>query len=536
MTPERWRLLQKVVADTLEIRPEDRELYLDSVCGEDAWLRSEAERILAGYTEAFLEDPPLLLEELIDEAAKARVFEPGEQVAGRFRIVRWLAHGGMGEVYEAEDSELPGVRIALKTVRGHIARSESLRRQFRREVELARKVTHPNVCRIYDLNRHRLPSKDGRDEETVVLSMELLEGETLSEHLRRKGALPIQEARPIAIAVIDALVAAHAAGIVHGDLKPNNVMLVGEGAARRPVVMDFGLAHTAQEGGIPAGAPGYMAPEQFSGTETTPATDIYALGVMLYEMMTGRHPFPGLHSFEQAAQAARTRPENPRSVAPDLDRRWAAAILKCLQPEPAQRFQSARELRGELEGEDRSTRRQILVGSAALLLSSAGTLAYRKIEASRQGALVAVLPFENAGGDPANRYFVEGLSDEIRDYLSQLPGLRVIARTSSAEVGRARMSFVSAGQKLSATHIVSGTGRRDGGIVRVTVRLIHAPDGLEIWRQEYSKPERDSLTARFEIAAAIAPVLGLRLRRELAGQLARGRTALEPVRPVQDED
>jgi eukaryotic-like serine/threonine-protein kinase len=510
MTLDRWRIVEQIVGNTLELERPQRPAYLDAVCGADRELRTEVERILAGDSEEFLERPPSLLQDLLDEAGEDWVFEPGEQVAGRFRIVRWLAHGGMGEVYEAEDNELPGVRVALKTVRGHIAWSENLRQQFRREVELARKVTHPNVCRIYDLTRHQKRLSGGGEEDALVLSMELLEGETLSEVLRREGPMPLDAARPIAMGILDALAAAHAAGVMHGDLKPNNIMLVCEQGARRPIVMDFGLAHQVQERGIAGGAPAYMAPEQLTGGQTTAATDIYSFGAIIFEMLTG-------------GQWPREESHGEPPGSGQLDRRWGAVASRCLEREPEARFQSVLEVRQALAAGGGMTRRYVLVG-ASMLTSAAALFGYRRLAERNSRAIVAVLPFENAGGSPDNRYFIEGLADEIRECLARVPGLRVIARTSSEEAGRSLMSLVGAGERLRASYLVSGSGRRDGQTVALTVRLVDARTGLELWRRDYRKADVDAMSARSDVAATLVPALGFQLRKEVTSQLAPGRT------------
>ncbi|HEX9105220.1 MAG TPA: serine/threonine-protein kinase, partial [Polyangia bacterium] len=221
---------------------------------------------------------------------------PETRIAGRYRIVRFLARGGMGEVYEAEDLEL-GVRIALKTLRtlaGSDGSSESRAiDRFKREVQLARKVTHANVCRIFDLGVDA-----AGDARTVFLTMELVDGESLADRLER-GRLAPAEALPLLQQMADALAAAHAAGIIHRDFKSSNVMIVDGG--KRAVVTDFGLARPrerhddgslSQENAL-IGSPKYMAPEQVEGLALTPAADIYALGVVAFEMATGRLPFVG---------------------------------------------------------------------------------------------------------------------------------------------------------------------------------------------------------------------------------------------------
>ena len=355
----------------------------------------------------------------------------GDVLANRFRIVRFIGHGGMGDVYEAEDLEL-GEQVALKTVRPEIAHLDGAIDRFRREIQLARKVTHPNVCRIFDVFRHRPEGSAGlgdpggsgaagggagaegsvspgvaagsvvpgtarsgsvagtagtggtaggragsggaawRPGEITFFSMELLLGETLQQRLRNGGRMAPAAALPIARQVADGLTAAHRAGVIHRDFKPGNVMLCGAdepgvtrppagGAAAagepRAVITDFGLARTYGEGdgltvrGDMLGTPSYMAPEQVTGGEVTAATDIYALGCVLYEMVTGTPPFVGANSFSTAFKRVQEDPRPPRDHVPDLDPAWDAAILRCLERAPADRFAQACDVGVALAGE-----------------------------------------------------------------------------------------------------------------------------------------------------------------------------------------
>jgi len=238
-------------------------------------------------------------------AASLVTFRPGDVLAQRFKIMRFLAQGGMGEVYEAEDLELGG-RVALKTIRPEIATEPRIIQRFKREIALSRKVTHPNVCRIFDLFHHRMEWGTG-EAELSFLAMELLQGETLASKLRAVGRMTSAEALPIVEQMAAGLDAAHRAGVVHRDFKSANVVLVPaeedghhiEGPGQRAVVTDFGLARSVDGGeGLSTGlgmvgTSAYMAPEQVEGGEVTPAADIYALGVVLYEMVTGVRPFVG---------------------------------------------------------------------------------------------------------------------------------------------------------------------------------------------------------------------------------------------------
>jgi serine/threonine protein kinase len=290
------------------------------------------------------------------------VFQAGDVVASRFRIVRYLARGGMGELYEAEDLELHE-RVALKTILSNFAANERSIQLFKREVHLARQVTHPNVCRIYDVFRHRVSGAGGPAVEVVFLAMELLHGETLADKLRRDGRFETTEILPIARQMAAGLAAAHRVGVVHRDFKSHNVMLVKPNAPEqevRVVVTDFGLARRSADDGNTAfslsfgadeisGTPAYMAPEQVEGGAVTPATDIYAFGVVLYELLTGVWPFMAETPMKMAIKRLQEPPPPPSVHLTGLDPRWEATILRCLARQPADRFANITEAVASLE-------------------------------------------------------------------------------------------------------------------------------------------------------------------------------------------
>jgi serine/threonine protein kinase len=272
-------------------------------------------------------------------------------VADRYRVIRRVAEGGMGEVYEAEDLEL-SARVALKTVRPDIAAQPRVVERFRREIALARRVTHPNVCRVFDLGFH------GRPTSVTFLTMEFLEGETLSARLSR-GPMPAEEALPVIVQMAAGLGAAHDSGVIHRDFKSSNVILAGEGASLRAVVTDFGLARPSEDGPRGAltleqdglmGSPAYMAPEQVAGLSIDRRADVYALGVVIFEMVTGSWPFVGETAMLTAVKRLQEAPPSPRARCPSLDDRWEAVILRCLTRDPAARFADVREVPTALGG------------------------------------------------------------------------------------------------------------------------------------------------------------------------------------------
>ena len=375
----------------------------------------------------------------------AAVFRTGDIVAFRFRIVRYLALGGMGELYEAEDLELQE-RVALKTILPHIASDERAIVRFKREVHLARQVTHPNVCRIYDVFRHKDAARraDTPADDVVFLAMELLHGETLAARLRRDGPLSTAEILPLVDQMAAGLTAAHRAGVVHRDFKSDNVMLVKPARAdgeTRAVVTDFGLAWRSAQHESTAlalamstefeisGTPAYMAPEQVEGGPVTPATDVYALGVVLYELVTGAWPFVGETPIKMATARLHEPPASPRVHVADIDPLWEDTILRCLARRPEDRFASAADVvtalhGGRVEpgaaGPPRPRRWTAAASLAAALIIvttlAAGYFAYARYAGSGPAGIrsLAVLPLRNSSTDREQDYLSDGISEAPR--------------------------------------------------------------------------------------------------------------------------
>jgi len=359
MTRERWEKLKDIFGDALEREPAEREGFLREAAQDDPELLSELLRLLeeSDRDSKLLSRPALTHARALEPDAGPR-FSPGAVLAGRFRIVRFIARGGMGEVYEAEDLEL-GERVALKAIR-RIAPDSELLALFKKEVQLARRVTHPNVCRIFDFAQHE-------DAETgtivTLLSMELLEGRTLSEHLRDAGPLNFRDALPLIEDIAAGLQAVHDAGIIHGDLKPGNVMLASRSAESKPraVVMDFGMAlpatpdasgSTVSRGGTPE----YFSPEQAQGASVTPAADVYSLALMIADMLGVPRP-------------SRLKPGSER-----MPSRWARALRRCLEFEPSRRYSRPAELATTLRRSADYRVKTVTTAAAVILAATIGIL------------------------------------------------------------------------------------------------------------------------------------------------------------------
>ncbi|MEW6368133.1 MAG: protein kinase [Acidobacteriota bacterium] len=481
-----------------------------------------------------------------------QVFRTGELVAQRYRILRFIAMGGMGEVYEAKDLEL-GETVALKTLGHRLGWDANLIDRFKREIQLARKVTHPNVARIYDLGYHRtsVPSR-----EISFLTMEMLEGETLSERLRTKGRMTSREALPIIEQIAAGLGAAHSAGVVHRDFKPSNVILVdtpGRPGEVRAVITDFGIARGYESGsgagaqitdtGVALGTPEYMAPEQLTGDSLSPATDIYALGIVLYQLVTGVLPFSGQTPLSVMSRRLTESPLSPRNHVRDIDPAWEATILRCMAREPADRFATTGEVLRALKSQARARprRRQVrskyLVAAAALVAAAlllfliprlAFKWAPKAVEPPRARTALtkprrslAVTGFRNLSGRPDAAWLSTALAEMLTTEIASFGGIRVLsgdivarARTDlSLPEGASleRASLLRLRDYLGADLIVLGSyialGPQQGSKLRLDIQIQDAQLGDVIGAATETGTESDL----FDLVARC----GARLRTEL---------------------
>ncbi len=394
-TPEGWERLKPLFGGAMQQPEEQRARYIDELCGDDLELRDAALRLLRANQDSISKgDGPILDFHSLFSTAKA-AFTEGELVSNQFRIVRLIGSGGMGDVYEAIDLELGG-RIALKTIRPEIASNPRTLAHFKKEVLLAQRISGPHVCRIHAF--HPPTDSAGR---TAFLTMEFLEGVTLADKIRESGPLPWSEVKTIALEICEGLRVMHEAGIIHRDLKSRNVMLANRNGAVSAVVMDFGLAHevtsttseTATDASAAQGVAGtidYMAPEQFAGDPLTPAADIFALGVVMYELATGRHPFPS-GTILQAAIRRGQRPPAPSSIRKGLPHRCDEIVCRCLEFDRKKRYGSVKEVAEALKSSPVSVsrlreeiapipkRRLLVLGifSFLVIASAVGYIVYR---------------------------------------------------------------------------------------------------------------------------------------------------------------
>ena len=462
---------------------------------------------------------------------------PGESLAGRFTILRFIAQGGMGAVYEANDVILRS-RVALKVIHGRISTDAAAMERFRREVLLARRVGHPNVCRVYEL----YDSTTAAGVHIHFLTMELLEGETLSRRIARQGGLTTDEALPLVRQLCEGLAAAHAEGVIHRDFKSSNVMLVSQREASgdstpqsiRAVITDFGIARAEQlgsgkasdgpltGGGAFLGTPEYMAPEQVTGGTVTAATDIYALGIVLYEMLTGTLPFTGDTPLAAAAKRLNEAPPRPEAAVPGLDARWSATVLRCLAREPSRRFQHAADVAAALAQDSLRPRwsSRVVVMLGALSVGVASALVVRgwrvepratSVKAAATVPSVAVLPFVDMSPQHDQEYLSEGVAEEIIGALAEVPGLKVVARSSSFSFKGKNEDVRSVGEKLNVAHVLEGSVRKSAGRLRVTAQLVNTADGYQLWSQTFERETGDIFAVQDEVARAVVNTLKVKV-------------------------
>jgi len=430
MTPERWVQIKDIFASVVELPMDARPVGIAELCKGDPELEAEVQRLLSQHDEmgGFLEGSSPAR----SGNSAGEMLAPGDVLAGRYRILESLGCGGMGEVYAAEDQDL-GDQIAIKVIRPQTPFGPGLLDRLRREVQLARRVTHPNVCRVFDLGHHQ-----DNNQEFVFLTMELIRGETLSDRLKREGQIAPPEALLIAEQFCQALDAAHRAGILHRDFKCSNVMLIGSGDEARAVVTDFGIARMIRPPddskglttthGMVVGTPAYMSPEQLLGEELTVASDIYSLGLVLYEMVTGSRPFRDESSWTETLKRLTSVPAAPVKIVPQLEQRWNSTILRCLARDPAKRFSSAHEVAESLKRRRGAAPllsfRPIAVAAAcSLVLAAVAIFVLRdRIWPPQlpEQKHIAVLPFTFAGSDTANQATAYELSESLTGNLSRL--------------------------------------------------------------------------------------------------------------------
>jgi serine/threonine protein kinase/Flp pilus assembly protein TadD len=567
MTSARFQVIEEIYREALAQQPDQIGLFLDNACKGDAALRHKVEALLSSRERAdgFIENSAVGL--------AARIIQNGDaeslvgQTIGHYKISDSIGTGGMGEVYLATDI-VAGRKAALKLLPLRFTADSERLKRFQQEARAVVALNHPNILTVYEI---------GEDQSIHYIASELIEGQTLRQRLTR-GPIELSEAVEIAIQVASALAAAHEARIVHRDIKPENIMLRPDGYVK---VLDFGIAKLVESAfaeppsGAAAtfGAPGatadgprsltlaetnlgsilgtvrYMSPEQacpaVGGIDRR--TDIWSLGVVLYEMVTGHAPFPG--DPPSVAAATYGAPGTPRDVMSSiLDKEpppitkyvrqtppeFQQIISKTLRKDRGERFQSAHELLEALKNLRRKleVRIELKHSTAAplwlrwirsrtavvlVLLVSALALAlpfywHRNLPTSLPlEKSIAVLPFLDLSQAKDQEYFCDGMSEEILDTLAKVDGLRVVARTSSFSFKGKNVSVSEVGKKLNVENVLEGSLRREGSRIRVSAQLINARNGFHLWSETYERELQGVFALQDEITHSIVDALKIKL-------------------------
>ncbi len=403
-----------------------------------------------------------------------------------YSIVDKLGEGGMGIVYKADDTKLKRF-VALKFLQPQMFENEDHRQRFIREAQTAAILDHPNICPIFEIDE---------DDGLIFISMAFIEGETLKEKIRASGPMAVDEVLGIAAQVVQGLDAAHKHGVVHRDIKSANIMVTAEGQAR---ITDFGLAKSS--GGTEVskttrsvGTAAYMSPEQGRGEAVDHRTDIWSLGVVMYELLTGELPFRGEY---EAAVIYSLVNENPKPIEqlrpgiPDAVRR---IVERAMEKEPEERFQTAAEFLTALK--------------AALKGAGAGRAGGKAREPEKS---IAVLPFADVSRGKELEYLCDGIAEEIINALTKLEGLRVVARTSAFSFKGKTEDIRAIARKLNVDSMLEGSVRKAGNRLRITVQLINAADGYHLWSERYDREMEDVFAIQDEITLAIVNKLKVTL-------------------------
>jgi serine/threonine-protein kinase len=459
------------------------------MCAGDDWLRREVESLLCceEAAKSFLETSAF-------QGQMASLAEGWEDLSvaltgrsfGRYQVQEMVGAGGMGVVYRALDVRLNRI-VALKVLPSGITADPIRRNRFEREAKAASSLNHPNIITIFDIDQ-----VDGVD----FIAMEYVDGRTLQD-LIAGGEVTIPDALNIALQIVQALAAAHSAGIIHRDIKPANIMITRARPGPPQVkVLDFGLAKlyepvhpadaTAEDTfkGAILGTAAYMSPEQAEGKPIDARSDVFSVGSVLYEMLSRKRPFRGQTNLAILSAVLREEPEPLQGIPPNLK----DVISRCLKKDQDVRIRSARDLQLALEA------------CRPLLLTS-----------PRPVKTIAVLPFSNLSGDKENDYFSDGLTEEIISALTGLPGLRVTARTSAFALRGTGMDARQIGTRLNVQHILEGSVRSAGNRIRVTAQVVNVADGYQLWSERYDREKRNVLDIQEEISHAIIDTLRVHL-------------------------
>ena len=456
----------------------------------------------------------------------------GTIFADRYEVIEELGRGGMGKVYRVEDTKIKE-ELALKLINPEVASDKKTIQRFINELKVAHKISHRNVCRMYHL---------GEDKGTYYITMEYVPGEDLKSMIRMTRHVSMKTAVMIGRQVCLGLAEAHRLGVVHRDLKPSNIMIDRNGGVR---ILDFGIARLYKEKGITEpglmiGTPEYMSPEQVEATDVDFRSDIYSLGVILYELVTGRLPFIGDTTLMTALKHKTEVPQDPRTFNSQIPAELSLIILKCLEKNKDKRYQSTEEILADLISSEKNmtTSEQAIpkvkrtfftyqrdrlikiwqMGGALImtvLIVGLGIVLLTRNNStiSHERKMLVVLPFENTGL-AEDEYFADGITEEITSRLGALQDLGVISRTSAIQYKDSNKTIKQIGEELDADYVLEGSvrwnrGAENNGRIRVTPRLVRVADDTQIWSDQYDSVIEDIFLVQSEIAERVAQNLDL---------------------------
>ena len=526
---ERWTRVKALFLEAVEYPDSERSAFVAQVSADDADLGKELESLLASEEAAasFCETGAagLLHAEVLPGSKPVPRLPPGTRL-GAYEICAFVAAGGMGAVYRARHTLL-GREVAIKTV-GLDPSNDSARRRLIREAQHASLLTHPNICSIHDV---------GEADGLPFIVMEYVKGRTLGE-IVREAVPPLRDALDYGVQIAAALEHAHRRGIIHRDLKSSNVVIDAEGKA---IVLDFGLArrlpdHANAQSREPtvtlpdalAGTLSHMAPEVLRGERADTRSDVWALGVLLYELVTGELPFTGRTSFETSSAILGQSPKSMKGRVPLAVR---LVIERCLIKDPAGRYQRAQAVRDGLDAIKRrrawpvigrllvSARRRTLYAAAvaglllsALAASASWMRAKFSASFSKRVSTLALLPLENATGVAGTDYYTEGITDALIAQLGAVSDVRVLSRASTTRAARSAKLISEMATQLGADVMVQGALRRSSDRVTIDVRLLRSSDGRVLWSEAYERNVRDVLALEADVVRGLAGAIDLTLR------------------------
>ena len=545
MKNDSWEKAKLIFADARKIAPELRQQYLDEVCPNETEIRREVESLLDSFddAESFMESPAV--GEVADVIkGSAEKLKKGVRFK-HYEIIEQIGEGGMGEVYLAKDTTL-NRKVALKLLAAHILEDETRVSRFHQEALATSALNHPNILTIYEIGEWQ-----GRN----FIATEFIDGMTLRSLLQKKK-LSIGEALDIALQTASALAAAHSAGIVHRDIKPENIMVREDGLVK---VLDFGIAkYRPTEKGQKAlieteigeiiGTAAYMSPEQARGLEVDSRTDIWSLGVILYETIARKLPFAGKTKSDRIAAILEREPEPLTKIRNEVSPELEQIISRALEKEKEKRYaevaemvEDLRHLRG-VSGDKSSSplilpssrksqaqRRFFLFAAFAAVLLVFGVIGFvyyfssaeNMPSISQNKKSLAVLPFINAGQDPNAEYLSDGITESIINSLSQISDLKVMSRSSAFRFKNDQTDARAIAAQLGVETLVTGDIRQIGDKFVINVRLIDGTDDSQIWGDQFVKTNADVIAAQNEIAQAVASNLRLKLTGSEELQLAK---------------